>query len=176
MDAEKLKQMLSDFYEGITSPAEEAELARMLAESVKSTDEFTADYEIISGIGKACPAMPGFMPAKLDAAIAGLELADTRRRARIRNSIIGAAASAAVLLGGFYILDRLTPNPYEIEDPVTAFNETRNALLLVSDGLNSTDAYIDEANSTLSILDLSLYEDEESTEETDEEEQNNYGI
>lgn len=176
MESEKLKRMLSNFYEGKSSREEDNELARVLAESSASTGEYKADYEIIRGISAASPKMPESLPARLDAAIAGLELADSRRRARIRNSIIGVAASAAVLLGGFYILDRLTPNPYEIEDPVTAFNETRNALLLVSDGLNSTDAYIDEANSTLSILDLSLYEDEESTEETDEEEQNNYGI
>lgn len=100
------------------------------------------------------------------------EIGSRQRHVRVRNTI-AVAASAAVLIGIGYIIKRSAHNPYEVTDPKTAFNETRRALLLVSDGLKSTDAFINEANATFSGIDLSFYELEEAEEtESIENDQN----
>lgn len=166
---DEIRRLLSMYYTGDSSIEDEKALIAMMKESADIPEDIAGDRDIILAIEKSRGEMPSSLPGKLDAMIAGLECKERRYRKR-RATIAVAATAAIVLLAGIgYIIKITSHNPYEVTDPKTAFNETRRALLLVSDGLNSTDEFLEEANSTLSGIGLSLYETEEDTEFSDDE-------
>ncbi|MBD5267348.1 MAG: hypothetical protein HDS41_04060 [Bacteroides sp.] len=169
---DEIRRLLSSYYAGETSIEDERALIAMMKSCSDMPEDLAADRDIILAIEKSRGEMPSSLPGKLDAMIAGLECKERGRRSR-RANIAVAATAAIVLIAGIGCLIKIAShNPYEVTDPKIAFNETRRALLLVSDGLNSTDEFLDEANSTLSGIGLSLYETDEEDELTEEDELN----
>lgn len=169
---DEIRRLLSSYYAGETSIADERALIAMMKDSSDMPEDLAADRNILLAIEKSRSEMPSSLPGKLDAMIAGLECKERSRRSR-RANIAVAATAVITLIAGIGCLIRIaTHNPYEVTDPKIAFNETRRALLLVSDGLNSADEFLNEANSTLSDIGLSLYTADENEEITEEYESN----
>lgn len=158
---DEIRRLLGKYYSGDSSSDDEQRLLAVMKDSPRLPDDIIIERDIIVGLDDCAPEMPSSLPVKIDAMIA--TIGSRQRHVRMRN-VIAVAASAAVLIGIGYIIKRSAYNPYEVTDPKTAFNETRRALLLVSDGLKSTDAFINEANATFYGIDLSFYELEEAEE------------
>ncbi len=150
---DEIRRLLSLYYAGTSTIDEERSLAELMESLSEIPEDIADDRDIILAAEKSRPAMPPSLPLKLDAMIAGLGCGQRRHNPkRIISAIAGCAATAALLIGIGWVIRNSEPNPYEVTDPKTAFNETRRALLLVSDGLNSTDEFINEINTTLAGL------------------------
>ncbi|WP_289158657.1 hypothetical protein [uncultured Muribaculum sp.] len=162
---DEIRRLISLYYAGDSSIDDERALTALLQELQDAPEDIAADRDIILALEESRPAMPPALPQKLDAIIAGLDCKHRRHRS-IAQAKIAACAAIAILIAGIgWIIKNSEPNPYEVTDPKTAFAETRKALLLVSDGLNSTDALLNEINSTLSDIDFSEYDIDEENDE-----------
>ncbi|MCM1094069.1 MAG: hypothetical protein NC421_08950 [Lachnospiraceae bacterium] len=166
---DEIRRLLSLYYAGDSTIDDERALVSLMKELTECPDDIAADRDIILSLEESQIAMPSSLPTKLDAIIVGLDC--KQRRQKSWTKALACTAVAALLVGIGWVIKLSEPNPYEVTDPKTAFNETRRALLLVSDGLNSTDALLNEVNTTLSDIDFSQYdaEDENNDEFIEDE-------
>ncbi len=161
----ELKQLLNLYYSGLTTPDDEKRLVKMFESIDELPEELAADRDIVIALAGEEVEIPKEAPVIIGMLVDKLESRDKRYAAGRRFiAFTGVAASLAIVVSlVLFIVRNGTPNPYEITDPQTAFNETERALLMVSEGLNKTDAFMDEASHTLSkitFIDDSLFEEE----------------
>lgn len=165
----ELKQLLSLYYGGLSTPDNEKRMIDLFGEI---GDQLPADLIVERDVMTALSSaknqieIPSGMDKRLSLLVDKLERQESRRFIGRRwITLAGVAASLAILVTIItFIVKNSSPNPHEITDPQTAFNETERALMMVSESLNRTDAVINEAGTTLSkitFLDDSLFEDDD---------------
>lgn len=162
----ELKQLLNLYYSGLTTPDDEKRLIMMFKSIKDIPDDMIADRDIIMNLSVSEPVdLPDGAKENMSRFIDKLERQERRYAAGRRFiAFTGVAASLAIVVSlVLFIVHNSTPNPNEITDPQTAYNETERALLMVSESLNKTGEFMDEASHTLSkitFIDDSLFEDE----------------
>ncbi len=143
MEWKAIKNLLEKYYEGSTSSEEE----NILKEALRQDDlpgEFLPDREVILGLEAQQQVEPseGF-EARLEKTLH--KAAGVRPVIRLpgRRMIYAAASAAAVivlLVSGYFLLrtsGMLGPTPADtFDDPQLAWEETKSALMLVSEMLN----------------------------------------
>lgn len=163
----ELKQLLNLYYSGLTTPDDEMRLIEMFASIDELPDDLAVDRDIVMSLHRGtCVDIPDGAVDSVSRLIDKLDRQDHRYAVgRKFFAFAGVAASLAIVVTFIlFIVNSSTPNPNEITDPQTAYNETERALIMVSESLNKTDAFMDEANHVLSkitFIDDSLFEDDE---------------
>ena len=168
----ELRQLLNLYYSGLTTPDDERRLIKMFESVEDLPEDMIADRDIIMNLSAHKPVeIPEGAKESLGNYIDKLERQE-RRYATGRRfiTLTGIAASLAIVVSLIlFIVQNSTPNPNEITDPQTAYNETERALLMVSESLNKTGEFMDEASHTLSkitFIDDSLFEEEDLYEDS----------
>lgn len=137
MEYKDLKELLKRYYEGMSSSEEEMELKQILKE-MKTEKEFQSDALLFAGLEENdIPEPDAGFEARL---MTGIEKHEENRGIiRLKRRIYAITSVAAVLLilisAWFIISANTLKDTYD--DPVLAYNETREILRLVSDGMNS---------------------------------------
>jgi len=151
MEREKTEELLSKYYDGLTSPEEEKRLRDLLDASV-ADDEFASDRALLSAGRSGVPEPSAEFMGNLEAVtLRGEQLMVRRRPYRYALSF---AAGFALLLGSYYIF-RTVPSGEPADtfsDPELAMAEVRNILLNVSHNMNTGTG----ALSTINTYDRSL--------------------
>ncbi len=162
----ELRQLLNLYYGGLTTPDDEKRLVRMLEEAENLPEELAADRDIVAALSEGVSVdVPDDALGNISLMIDKLDRQERRNAAGRRFvAFAGVAASLAIVVTlVLFIVKGSTHNPNEITDPQTAYNETERALLMVSESLNKTGEFMDEATRVLSKItfpDDSLYEDD----------------
>lgn len=127
-NADIITTLLDRFYAGLTSAEEERRLLGLLSDPA-----YAADHAVVAaGIGG--PDMPGDLNARLERFIGVL---DATRRSRRRRMWWGATAAVAAL--AVVMTVALRPrrvSPYEVTDPMTAYQESMRAFTMMDDELS----------------------------------------
>jgi hypothetical protein len=148
MDLKKIKALLADYYEGRTSREEEAVLRKFFSTS-EVPSELEADRLLfISLMESGEENIPDMnFDEKLFTAIEQQKRrVNTGKNSLTRRMFItvsGIAAGILILLGSYFFLverqmqeNLLAGDEYTLEETLLAYEETRNALLLVSQVMN----------------------------------------
>ena len=153
MDLKKAKALLADYYEGQTSKEEETLLKRFFSGS-EVPSEMEADRLLfLSLIESSAENIPDpHFDEKLFDAIEEMEQKKSRK-VNVRNMIItlsGIAAGLAILIGSYFIMiekrveeGMLASEEYTVDDARLAYEEARNALLMVSQVMNKGTAKLE---------------------------------
>ncbi len=164
----EIRQLLNLYYGGLTTPDDEKKLISLLQREEHLPDDIASDRDIVMALAAGHAAdVPDGMTDSIMRLVERLELEERRNVAgRHLIALAGVAASLAIVVSVImFLVKSSSPNPHEITDPQTAFNETERALLMVSESLNKTGAFINETNDGVSQVTFidgdSLYDDEE---------------
>ena len=135
MEQEKIKELLSKFYEGTSSEEEEAKLRECLADPAVASLFPDAGY--MADLPAAVPEPSADFTDKLEA-VTHMERKMTSREEMIRYSIT-VAASAVLLIGTYLLFDYLRPDRLRdtYSDPEIAMAEVRIILTTVSQNMNT---------------------------------------
>jgi hypothetical protein len=135
MEQEKIKELLSKFYDGATSEEEEAQLREYLSDPSVSLLFPEAEYFLTCG--SAIPEPSAGFPEKLEA-VTHVEKKMASRGRAVRYSMT-IAAGMALLLGSYFLFHYLRPVPMKdtFSDPTMAMAEVRNILTVVSKNMNT---------------------------------------
>lgn len=163
----KLKQLLNLYYSGLTTPDDERRLIEMFDAIDELPADMIADRDIVTALhDDVAIDVPDAAADNISLFID--KLARQERRAAAGRKFFaygGVAASLAIVVSLIlFIVKSSTPNPNEITAPQTAYNETARAILMVSESLNKTGAFMNEANHILSkitFIDDSLFEEDD---------------
>jgi hypothetical protein len=154
MDLKKVKALLAEYYEGRTSREDEACLKDFFSKE-KVPSEMEADRQLFLSLMESEEEIlpdPQF-DEKLFAAIGeqdrknyGLNKGEISIKSPARRMVIavsGIAAGIAILIGSYFMLieqqvqdNLLAGEEYTIEETMLAYEEARNALVLVSQVMN----------------------------------------
>lgn len=174
----EIRQLLNLYYGGIATLEDEKRLCSLLESATLLPDDLVRDRDIILSLkASRAPEIPAGMAADLMRLVDRLEYVERRKvRGHQWIAFSGIAVSLAIVISiVMFIARNGSPNPHEITDLPTAFNETERALMMVSESLNKTGDFFDETNSAIpkitliddtlcdedydSLLEDSLYED-----------------
>ena len=135
MEQEKIKELLSRFYEGATSEEEEAMLKEYLSDP--SVSELFPEAAYMAAFGSAVPEPSDYFADRLEA-VTHRERKMTSREEMIRYSIT-VAATAVLLTGTYLLFDYLRPDRMRdtYSDPEIAMAEVRSILTTVSQNMNT---------------------------------------
>jgi hypothetical protein len=135
MEQEKIKELLSKFYDGATSEEEEAQLREYLSDP--SVSLLFPEAEYFLACTSAVPEPSAGFNDRLEAVMHVEKKIASRGRA-VRYSMT-MAAGIALLLGSYFLFNYLRPVPMKdtFSDPVMAMAEVRNILTVVSKNMNT---------------------------------------
>lgn len=135
MEHEKIKELLSKFYEGTTSEEEEAQLKEYLADPAVASLFPEAEY--MATFRTEIPEPSADFLNKLEA-VTHRERKMTSREEMIRYSMT-IAATAVILIGTYLLFDYLRPDRMRdtYSDPEIAMAEVRSILTTVSQNMNT---------------------------------------
>lgn len=162
----ELKQLLNLYYSGLTTPDDEKRLSELFESIETLPDDLVADRDIIMSVTASyAPEVPESMAGEVARLVDKLERQERLHFAGRRwFAFAGVAASLAIVVSLIlFIVNNSSPNPHEITDPQTAFNETARALIMVSESLNKTEAYTVESGqlpAKITFIDDSLFDEE----------------
>ena len=135
MEQDKIRELLSKFYEGTTSEEEEARLKEYLADPAVAS--FYPEAEYMAAFRTEIPEPSDDFFSKLEA-VTHRERKMTSRQEIMRYSMT-IAASAVLLIGTYLLFDYLRPDPMRdtYSDPEIAMAEVRSILSTVSHNMNT---------------------------------------
>jgi hypothetical protein len=135
MEQEKIKELLSKFYEGTTSEEEEARLKEYLADPAVAS--LFPEVEYMAALPTVVPEPSADFLNKLEA-VTHRERKMTSRVEVIRYSMT-IAATAVLLIGTYLLFDYLRPDQMRdtYSDPEIAMAEVRSILTTVSQNMNT---------------------------------------
>jgi hypothetical protein len=135
MEQEKIKELLSKFYEGTTSEEEEARLKAYLADPAVAS--LFPEAEFIAAFRTVVPEPSADFMNKLEA-VTHRERKMTSREEIIRYSMT-IAATAILLIGTYLLFEYLKPHQMRdtYSDPEIAMAEVRSILTTVSQNMNT---------------------------------------
>lgn len=136
MEQERIRELLSNYFEGNTSEEEEAQLREYLSDPSLSSSARTA-YGFIPGMTPEIPEpSEGFYEKLGEITFRPAEI--PRRRSIIRYAM-GTAAAAAILAAALLLFDYSGTSELQdtYKDPEIAMAEVRNILLAVSEKMTT---------------------------------------
>jgi hypothetical protein len=135
MEQEKVKELLSKFYEGTTSEDEEGQLREYLADPAVAS--LFPEAEFIAAFRTVVPEPSADFMNKLEA-VTHRERKMPSRKEMIRYSMT-VAATAVLLIGTYLLFDYLRPDRIRdtYSDPEIAMAEVRSILTTVSQNMNT---------------------------------------
>ncbi|MFZ2287022.1 MAG: hypothetical protein WAV93_08570 [Bacteroidales bacterium] len=146
MEQEKIRELLSKYFDGTTTEEEEAQLGVYLSDP--SVSSFVrSEYGYLPGIVPEIPEPSNDFYEKLSE-MTFRNSETTFRRRVLRNSRI--AAAAAAILTGAWLIFNFTGRPETrdtYKDPVVAMAEVRNILLAVSEKMTTGTGALGPINS-----------------------------
>ena len=166
-DIYTIRQLLSLYYAGMTSPRQEAELLDYFTQT--PAEEIPADLSVdrlvLLGLDSmSVETVPSQLGSHLSLHIDTLARKERiNRRGRRIMAACSIAASVAILLTvGIFLIKENSVSVYELTDPQEAQAESQKALLLVSECLNKADVKAEETDMLLERLgfDMSMFDDD----------------
>jgi len=135
MEQEKIKELLSKFYDGTTSEEEEAQLRENLSDP--SVFRLFPEAEYFLACSSAVPEPMAGFSERLEA-VTHVEKKMASRGRVVRYSMT-IAAGMALLVGSYFLFNYLRPVPMKdtFSDPAMAMAEVRNILTVVSKNMNT---------------------------------------
>lgn len=143
----EIRNLLSKYYDGTTTEAEELTLREYFTSSVDIPDDLEADRQLFSKLASTAePELPFDLDERLQAKIDEWEAAEkcataTRKRIRLpRPGIItGIAASLLLLLSiGFYFMRPVQPAAPSEPTPEEVYAQTEKALLIFANAVDKS--------------------------------------
>jgi hypothetical protein len=166
-DIYHIKQLLSAYYDGMSTAAQDAELVEYFRNTPveEVPEEMLADRKVVLAVADegACD-IPADLRDSLSSQIDSLAADERRSRRRSRFAVVsGIAASFAILLGAaMYVINNTSASVYELTDPEEAQIEAQRAIMLVSECLNEADRRAEDSDVLMQNLgfDISLFDDD----------------
>jgi hypothetical protein len=150
MDLKKIKALLADYYEGLTSKEEESFLREFFIRG-EVPPEMEADRLLFMSLKES---VEDILPDRQfdEKLFTAIEQQDRQNRVNARKNsptrrmfitVSGIAAGILILLGSYFLLVErqmqeglLAGDEYTVEETLLAYEEARNALIMVSQVMN----------------------------------------